>query len=144
MFPLLLLVVWRLGSGRGLKFLLPLAIGSALHLLLDGMFTLPSTLLWPFMGWVFVEGGHTDLFSSLPIPWALPWNVHWLVLSEFLGGLFIAYTLFKAWRKRSQSVHVRPRASTWFSGIESDAVYAPTLAPVFPPSFRDGGAGDRG
>ena len=108
MFPLLIFVVWRLGLGHRINFLLPLAIGSALHLLLDGMFTLPSTLLWPFMGWEFVDGGYTDLFSSLPIPWTLPWNVHWLVFSEFLGGLFIAHTLFKAWRERSQRVHVRP------------------------------------
>ena len=111
LFPLLLLVVWRLFLGRRLNFLLPLAIGSALHLLLDGMWGMPNTLLWPFMGWDFVYGDHSDLFSSLPIPWSLPWNVHWLVFSEFLGGLLIAYTLFKAWRERRQGVHVRtPRS----------------------------------
>ena len=111
LFPLLLLVVWRLNSGRRLNFLLPLAIGSALHLLLDAMWNMPITLLWPFMGWNFVDSGHSDLFSSLPIPWSLPWNVHWLVFSEFLGGLFIARTLFKVWRERSRVVGVRtPRS----------------------------------
>ena len=111
LFSLLLLVVWRLVSGRRMNFLLPLGIGSALHLLLDGMFTLPSTLLWPFMGWEFVDGGHTDLFSSFPIPWTLPWNVHWLVFSEFLGSIFIARTLFRVWRERRQRVHMRTRRS---------------------------------
>ena len=106
LFPLLLLVVWRLASGRSPNFLLPLAIGSALHLLLDGMFTMPNTLLWPFMGWAFVDGGHTDLFSSLPIPWALPWNVHWLEFSELLGGVYIAHILFKVWREGSQAARV--------------------------------------
>lgn len=105
-FPILLFAAWRLGSGRRLNFLLPLAIGSALHLVLDGMFTMPNTLLWPFTGWVFVDGGHTDLFSSLPIPWALPWNIQWLVFSELLGGIFLVVTLFKVWRERSQSVPV--------------------------------------
>lgn len=112
LFPLLLFVVWRLGSGRRLNFVLPLAIGSALHLLLDGMFTMPTTLLWPFTGWNFVEGGHTDLFSSLSIPWVLPWNVGWLLFSEFLGGLFIVHNLFKTWRERSKGVYVgTPRPS---------------------------------
>ena len=50
LFPLVLLVVWWLASRRRMNFLLPLAIGSALHLLLDGMFTVPSTLLWPYLG----------------------------------------------------------------------------------------------
>ena len=107
LFSLLLLAIWQLGSGRRLNFLLPLAIGSALHLLLDGMFSLPTTLLWPFMGWDFVEGGHTDLFSGLPIPWTLPW----LEFSELFGGLYIAHTLFNVWRERSQGVHVRTRRS---------------------------------
>lgn len=105
-FPILLLIGWRLGAARGLNFLLPLGIGSALHLVLDGMFTMPATLLWPFMGWVFVDGGHTDLFSGLPIPWALPWNIHWLVFSELLGGIFIARTLIKILRERNQSIPV--------------------------------------
>lgn len=111
LFPLLLFLVWRLDSGRRLSFLLPLAIGSGLHLLLDGMFTMPTTLLWPFMGWNFIHGGHTDLFSSLPIPWTLPWNVHWLVFSEILGGLLIARALFKLWRGRSQRLQMNtPRS----------------------------------
>ena len=112
LFPLLLLVVWRLFSGRRLKFLLPLAIGSALHLLLDAMWGMPNTLLWPFMGWVFVDDGHSDLFSSLPIPWSLPWNVHWLVFSELLGSLFVGRTLFKVWRERSRAARLHtPRSA---------------------------------
>ena len=121
LFSSLLLAIWQLGSGRRLNFLLPLAIGSGLHLLLDGMFSLPTTLLWPFMGWNFVDGGHTDLFSSLPIPWTLPWNVHWLVFTELLGGLFVAPILFRVWRDRRQGVHVRTLRSPI---IASDAVYS--------------------
>ena len=52
-FPILLLLGWWFGSRRGLNFLLPLGIGSALHLVFDGMFAMPATLLWPFMGWGF-------------------------------------------------------------------------------------------
>ena len=110
LFSLLLLVVWRLDSGRKLNFLLPVAIGSTLHLLLDGMFTIPSTLLWPFMGWEFVDSGYaTDLFSALPIP-ALPWNVHWLVFSEILGGVLLTHTVYKLWHANN-GVNVRtPRS----------------------------------
>ena len=111
LFPLLLFVIWRLVSGSRRNFLLPLAIGSAVHLVLDGMFTHPGTLLWPFMGWGFVDGGHPDLFSSLAIPWTLPWNVDWLEFSEFLGSIFIANTLFGLWRERRQGVHLRKRRS---------------------------------
>ena len=106
LFSLLLLVFWRLDSSRKLNFLLPLAIGSALHVLFDGMFTIPSTLLWPFMGWEFVNTGHaTDLFTALSIP-TLPWDVHWPEFFELLGGLFLAHTLVKLWRARNQGVHV--------------------------------------
>jgi len=112
LFSLLLVVIWRLDSGRKMNFLLPLAIGSALHLLLDGMFTIPSTLLWPFMGWEFVDRGYaTDLFSALPIA-PLPWNVHWLAFSEVLGGLLLAHTVHKVWRD-NKGVHGRtPRSTT--------------------------------
>ena len=110
LFSVLLLLIWRLEAGRKLKLLLPLAIGSALHLLLDGMFTIPSTLLWPSMGWEFVDIGHSaDLFTALPIP-ALPWNVHWLVFSELLGGLLLAHTAHKVWRNNKGVIVRAPRS----------------------------------
>ena len=106
LFSLLLLLVWRLNSGRKLNFLLPLAIGSGLHLLFDGMFTIPSTLLSPFLGWEFIEEGHSaDLFTALPLP-SLPWNVHWIVFSELLGGLLLTHTVFGMWRERKREGHL--------------------------------------
>ncbi len=123
LFSLLLLVIWRLDSGRKLNFLLPLAIGSALHVLFDGMFTIPSTLLWPSMGWEFVDSGHaTDLFSALPVP-SLPWNVHWLVFSEVLGSLLLAHTVFKLWRNNNGAIVRKPYSPVplqiWDSSAES-------------------------
>ena len=110
LFSLLLLFIRRLNSGRKLNFLLPLAIGSALHLLLDGMFTIPSTLLWPFMGWEFVDIGHaTDLFTALSMP-DLPWNFRWLVFSELLGGLLLSHAVYRDWRGKNAAYNRAPRS----------------------------------
>jgi membrane-bound metal-dependent hydrolase YbcI (DUF457 family) len=117
LFAVLLFVVWRIASGSRRSFLLPLAIGSSLHLLFDAMFTNPDTLFWPFVDGGFAEAGHRDLFSGLSIPWSLPWNISWLVFSELLGSLFLARALVGEWVGRSRrtpkradrkSVLVRP------------------------------------
>ena len=101
LFSLSLFVIWAVVSRRRRNFLFPLAVGSGLHLLLDGMFSNPNTLLWPFLGWEFSEAGRVDeLFSGLPIPWSLPWNVSWLAFSELVGSLFIVWALFGEWRER--------------------------------------------
>ena len=102
LFSVLLFVVWRLVSGRRQNLLLPLAIGSGLHLFFDAMFTNPNTLFWPFVDGGFIEAGHRDIFSALTIPWPLPWNISWLVFSELLGGLFIARALLSERMKRGR------------------------------------------
>lgn len=50
-------VVVRTRRGRPRKRWMPLAIGMLLHLLLDGMWTDPETLWWPFLGWGFTPAG---------------------------------------------------------------------------------------
>ena len=57
LFATLLLVVVMATTRRGRprKRWMPLAIGVLLHLVLDGMWRLPSTLWWPFIGWTFDE-----------------------------------------------------------------------------------------
>ncbi|MBC8279162.1 MAG: metal-dependent hydrolase, partial [Chloroflexi bacterium] len=94
LFTVVLFFLWQIISGRRRNFLLPLSIGSALHLLLDGTFTNPNNLFWPFLGWEFSHAGRVDeLFSGLPYSWSLPWNISWLMFSEALGALFILRTL---------------------------------------------------
>ena len=55
LFATLLLVVVMAATRRGRprKRWMPLAVGVLLHLVLDGMWRLPSTLWWPFLGWTF-------------------------------------------------------------------------------------------
>ena len=50
---LLAVVMATTRRGRPRKRWMPLAIGVLLHLVLDGMWRLPSTLWWPFLGWTF-------------------------------------------------------------------------------------------
>jgi len=47
------MVVTRRGDTR--KRWMALAIGVLLHLVLDGMWRLPETLWWPFLGWTFAS-----------------------------------------------------------------------------------------
>jgi membrane-bound metal-dependent hydrolase YbcI (DUF457 family) len=100
LFPLLLVILWRAGPERLRRIMLPLALGSLLHLVLDGLLAEPQALLWPLLGWEFVQDGPSDLFSSLPIPWELPWNLSWLAVSELLGAAMGGVLARRWWRER--------------------------------------------
>jgi hypothetical protein len=55
----LLVAATTLLARSGRAGLLAVALGSIGHLLLDGMWDLPTILLWPFLGWQFPPGSTT-------------------------------------------------------------------------------------
>lgn len=125
--PLLLMVLWWATAGRTRKIALTLAVGSLLHLVLDGVITTPQTLLWPILGWEFEHNGPSDLFTSLPIPWELPWNLSWLALSELLGAIAGGVVGLMWWRDRR--------------GRYSPGGIAPQKLPLGPPAAESSAPG---
>ena len=100
LLPLLLLVLWWAGPVRMQRATLTLGLASLLHLVLDGVLSTPQTLLWPLLGWEFERSGPGEIFTSLLIPWGLPWNLNWLVVSEFLGAAIGGVVGLRWWRER--------------------------------------------
>ena len=83
------MVVFSLGyisyrRNRGI-LLLSLAMGCLSHLVLDGMWGQPQTLLWPAFGWEFAAREHQGLDRYYLHLWGYPW----LAASEVLGGLIV-------------------------------------------------------
>lgn len=75
------MVVTRRGPRR--KRLMALTVGVFFHLLLDRMWVLPETLLWPFLGTSFSDqgvGGLGDLWST--VAW-------WSVGAEVVGAAYL-------------------------------------------------------
>lgn len=75
--------------GRPRKPWMALSVGVFLHLLLDGMWALPETLLWPFLGVAFTPtgvGGVADLWGR--VGW-------WALAGEAVAGVYLA--LIWAW-----------------------------------------------
>ena len=72
-----------------------LAVGVMFHLLLDGMWTLRDTLLWPFFGWEFPAG--------IPNDWT---TFRWSLLAQEVAGL--TYLLW-LWRRYNLSDPARRR-----------------------------------
>ena len=104
LLPLLLMVLWWAGPARLQRISLTLAVGSLMHLVLDGVLATPQTLVWPLLGWEFNQSGPGDLFTSLPIPWELPWNLNWLVVSELLGAAMCGVLALQwRWERRGRS-----------------------------------------
>lgn len=73
---------------RGRSWGLFLAGGSAAHHLLDGMWLVPGTYLWPLYGWAFPRGNAGD--------WLERWLENLLTcptvyVPEIVGGLIIIY-----------------------------------------------------
>jgi membrane-bound metal-dependent hydrolase YbcI (DUF457 family) len=123
LLPLLLLLLWRTGPDPLRRLSLWLAVGCLLHLILDGVLSTPQALLWPLLGWEFLRGGPRDIFSSLPIPWELPWNWTWLIVSELLGAAMSGAIVLGSWRKQ--------RKPSWGN------VSVRTGSPVFEGTARD-------
>lgn len=70
--------------GRRRRQLMAVGIGMLIHLVLDGMWTDPETLVWPFLG-AFRRGGFTLDLSS-PLTW----------IGELAGVAYLLYLGRKA------------------------------------------------
>ena len=86
LFPIvcmtLVMVLTRRGPGR--KPWMALAVGLFFHLLLDRMWALPETILWPFLGSTFTSMGVGDLAGLVGS--AVTW---WPVAAEIAGLVYL-------------------------------------------------------
>ncbi len=72
LFNLVLLLAAVLLARRGRRGLLAVSLASLMHLLLDGMWTRPTTLWWPLLGPIL----HTE-----------PFDLFWYILHQLLTDL---------------------------------------------------------
>ena len=75
-----------------------LVFGSVSHLILDGVWTTPQTLLWPVFGWGFPGRIHHGLSNYWSVLWDNLWQFPWLGPSEILGALIIAELVYRLWK----------------------------------------------
>lgn len=80
-------VVLRTRRGRPRKRWMPLAIGMLLHLFLDGMWSDPETLWWPFLGWEFTQDAAATAGAYL-VALLTDWRV-WAMEAVGLGYLLV-------------------------------------------------------
>ena len=100
-FSLVFLIIGCLAYRHNGKLpLLSLAIGCIGHLILDGMWSRPDTLLWPTLGSQFSFGDHRGLLGYLPELWPHAGTYPWIALSEVIGGWIIGYWVLKLRRER--------------------------------------------
>jgi hypothetical protein len=64
-----------------------LAIGSLIHLLLDAMWTIQETFLWPAFGWEFPPGIQEYWSGLLERLFSDPWRI----LQEVVGLAYLIY-----------------------------------------------------
>ena len=95
----------RRGARR--RKLMAVAIGSLFHLVLDGMWVVRETFLWPAFGWQFPPGP-TPFWSELP---ERVLSDPLLLVQEFLGIVYLIY-LWRAARLNDPEL----RADLWSSG----------------------------
>ena len=101
LFSSALMVAVLVGTKRGVwrKRLLAVAIGSLFHLILDGMWTVKETFLWPTFGWEFPPGpesywtGLIERLVSDPL----------VIVQEVAGLAYLVYL----WRKAKLGDRVR-------------------------------------
>lgn len=101
LFSSLLMVAVLAGTRRGTrrKRLMAVAIGSLFHLILDGMWTVKETFLWPAFGWEFPPGpesywtGLIERLVSDPL----------IIVQEVAGLAYLIYL----WRKAKLGDPVR-------------------------------------
>lgn len=89
-------------KARGHLTPLVLAISSSGHLLLDQMWQIPQTLLWPFLGWGFPPG----------VPNLNDWmmfqlTAQWLSIPEVIGLLVLAGFAVQVYRLRAVGAFVK-------------------------------------
>jgi inner membrane protein len=82
------------------SFMLMLAFGTIVHLILDGMWQKPHTLLWPLFGFSFEK--------SPPIPFGTYlWNLiqqvlksPWEGIPELIAAIIVVWFLWLLWRQK--------------------------------------------
>lgn len=72
------------------SWFLILSFGSAIHLILDGMWLEPRTLLWPLYGWSFARVESVNFFAWLPEMFHALATEPGAYISELIGFAFLA------------------------------------------------------
>jgi inner membrane protein len=88
-------------------WILYLAFGVLMHLVLDSMWQTPETLLWPFLGWHFSRSEHTDLKSWLNKLFMELTHDPSLYVPEIIGflvGMAVLLMIIKTWVTRSHFI----------------------------------------
>lgn len=67
--------------GRRRRAYMALGVGWLFHILLDGLWTDPEVLFWPFFGWE-LPAGETPFW---PLAWQRAWADPWRWVIEFVG-----------------------------------------------------------
>jgi inner membrane protein len=105
---LFLIVVFVLGTWlyrrAGRVWLLTLAFGTALHLILDQAWVIPRTLFWPLYGFAFTKG---DLTGWLPQMVRSMYTDPEVYLPEITGFLVIAVFAWQLLRQRKVVSFIR-------------------------------------
>ncbi len=96
------LVLLTTRRGRRRRRGMAVAVGGLLHLLLDGMWTVRETFLWPAFGWAF-PAGDPDFWPGLP---QRVLSDPLLLLGEAAGLAYLVYL----WRKAGLRDPERRRA----------------------------------
>ena len=78
------------------NLILSLAMGCLSHLVLDGMWGEPQTLLWPAFGWEFAARERQGLDRYFPHLWGYPW----LAASDIIGGLILGHLVVSLTMRR--------------------------------------------
>ena len=76
--------------GRRRRAWMALGVGWLLHLLLDGMWTTPEVLFWPFFGWG-IEPGASPYWS---LAWERALSDPWRWLKELAGLSYLLWLWF--------------------------------------------------
>jgi membrane-bound metal-dependent hydrolase YbcI (DUF457 family) len=94
LFSLVLMSVVLLTTRRGRvrRRWMALAVGSLLHLLLDAMWTVQETFLWPAFGWDFPPGTPEYWSGLLERLFSDPWRI----IQEAIGLGYLIYLYRKA------------------------------------------------
>lgn len=89
LMAIVLLVTRR---GRRRRAWMALTIGSMIHLILDGLWTTPEVLLWPFLGFDFPPGPEAYWSGFLGRIFDSPWGI----AGEVVGLAYLAWLWYFA------------------------------------------------
>ena len=101
---LLLLLAGLVLACTGKRGLMVLALASAGHLLLDGIWSVPEILWWPYHGWSFEPDGIQGVWRV----WLVTLYTEPLIyVPEVIGGLGLMVMVFRLWRRRAWAYLLR-------------------------------------